>query len=98
MNYGVFPHETLFYNVICDFTTCVGGGIYEQESITVGCVPSAAVAVGGWGGGGELLEGYASRGIVCPGGSVCSGASVCQGAYVCPGGVYLPRANVVCLG
>ena len=22
-------NETLFYNVICDFTTCVGGGIYE---------------------------------------------------------------------
>ena len=21
--------ETLFYNVICDFVTCIGGGIYE---------------------------------------------------------------------
>ena len=22
-------YETLFYNVICDFTTCVAGSIYE---------------------------------------------------------------------
>ena len=25
----VQSYETVFYNVICDFTTCIGGSIYE---------------------------------------------------------------------
>ena len=25
----ILSYETLFYNAICDFTTCVGDGIYE---------------------------------------------------------------------
>ena len=29
MNFPTEVYETLFYNVICDFTSCVGGGIYE---------------------------------------------------------------------
>ena len=91
INYGVFPHETLFYNVIHD-------GIYEQESIPVGCVPSAAVAVGDREGGGELPEGCASsrRGCAFRGEGVCfgvctSGGVVCPGGGVCLGGQCLPR-------
>ena len=68
MNYGVFPHETLFYNVICDFTTCV-----EQECIPVGCVPSTAVAVRGMGEGGV--------GVCFQRGMLLGGRGVLLGVY-----------------
>ena len=28
-------YETLLYKVICDFITCIGGGVYESVSETV---------------------------------------------------------------
>ena len=31
-NFFKNPYETLFYNVICDFMTCVFGGIYEYKT------------------------------------------------------------------
>ena len=49
-----------------------GEKISQQECITVGCVPSAAVAVRWWGVylGGSLARGVSVQGGVCPEGSV----------------------------
>ena len=47
---------------------------FQQECIPVGCVPSAAVAVGG-----GLHRGLSAWGGVCPGGWVCLGG-VCPSA------------------
>ena len=72
-------------------TCMVTNYIIEQECIPLGCVPSAAVAVGE----GGLPRGVClSRGrsvFVCPGGRsvfVCPGGRsvfVCPGGCVCPG-------------
>ena len=84
MNYGVFPHETLFYNVICDFTTCV-----EQECIPVGCVPSTAVAVRGMGEGGvvSFQRGMLLGGKGCDSGGVLLGGLSTKGAVSARGPV-----------
>ena len=66
----------------------------QQESIPIGCVPSAAVAVmreGGWGAScfrGVYAQGVSSQGkCLCPGGCL-PGAGVCLPGGVLPGGVF----------
>ena len=39
------------------------GSSFEQESIPVGCVPSAAVAIC-WGGGGSSVRGVGKLGVI----------------------------------
>ena len=59
----------------------------EQECITVGCVPSAAVAVGGMSAlGGVCLWGCPPRECVCLG--VSAWGVSARGEVVYPGGVY----------
>ena len=74
--------------------------IVKQECIPVGCVLSAAVAVGGGGSaGGMSAQGVFAQGDVCPGGvyrggGICLGVVSAQGVFargsllrgdVCPG-------------
>ena len=66
----------------------------KQESFPVGCVTSAAVAVGGCLPRGVCLWGVCS-GVVYPGG-VCPGGCLPEGC-VCPGGV-CPENGGVCPG
>ena len=54
---------------------------FEQESIRVGCVPSAAVAAGG----GGVFTGVSARGVSIYTGGVYTGGCLCRGD-VCPGG------------
>ena len=65
---------------------------HGQECIPVGCVPSAAVAVVGWGCLHQSMLGY-----VCPGGV---SAPVHAGICLSGGGGFLPQCMLryVCLG
>ena len=63
---------------------------HKQESIPVGCLPSAAVTVGRGGCvslGGCASSGCASQGVYLPGGVPARGGYLPKGGYL-PGGVY----------